>query len=87
MTASKPSWPRLGTGFGLRLTNNILRKTSGAKIMIKNLDNGFRVFRGKLKENSEEISSVAPLSPACFIFLFLSIVQHRWSFRLPKNKV
>ena len=42
-----------------------LEKTSGAKIMIKNLDNGFRVFRGKLKENSLKISSLAVLSPSC----------------------
>ena len=32
------------------------------------------VLRGKLEENSEEISSVALLSPACFFFLFLLVI-------------
>ena len=47
--------------------------TSGSKIMSKELNNGFRVLSGKIKENSEEISSVTLLSPACYVVAFAQI--------------
>jgi hypothetical protein len=41
------------------------KTTSCAKLISKMLEYDFWVLRGKLVENSEEISSVALLSPAC----------------------
>ena len=39
----------------------------------------------KLEETSEEISSVALLSPACFVIMTLSILNYRVKPKLYKN--
>ena len=40
----------------------------------KDLQFDLWVLRGKLEEHSEEISSVALLSPACYLYLLISYV-------------
>jgi hypothetical protein len=51
------------------------------------MDHGLWVFRGKFKENYEEILSVALLSPACYfvfslLFIFYSDYNTNPRFRL-----
>jgi hypothetical protein len=55
---------------------------------LKNTENGISMYQlwlwvlsGKFEENSEEISSVALLSPACYIFFFFLLGQNDFEYQ------